>query len=256
MKRRVTSIIATTLALSVLFTGCSNSSEKNKKKKNRDRSSRYEREDDEDETTVATTARRRFVPTPNYLGENTPTWFESQGLTFTPTGNFMMDVYSFESFSTAPAQIRIETNYDCEEGYKNVIATTVIDISALDAHFWTSSFDKYTGTSFEFHGDATSIFNGCDIIHDGDVELNIGDYNYLLHINEHIIMEDSITTIVYTITCPEEYDGTVLQYGAHADTDDDYRDFGEGTTWLASDFTDMHGRFNYFTLQGLPQNAS
>lgn len=266
--KKYTKIIATILACSLLFTACSTSKkDKKDKKPNRDK---HRNEEEEDDTKVT---RRDIDPNSDgkdnkngqnsnyqpgkYLDAGEKSWFDEQKLVFTATGNFQMNMYSYGEFIKVPANIDIVTDYDnCEKGYKNIIATTKIDISMVSVNFWTSSFDKYTGTSFEFRNGSNSIYDGCDIINEGDVELNIKDYHYTLHIQEHIQQEDNITTITYTITCPIEYDGTVLQYGAYGYAEDQMdKEFGGGKSWLASDFTEMHGAYNYFTLQGLPTEA-
>ena len=249
MNKRLTAILLTTsiLATSIFTSACSTQEKKEKK------SRRHTRHEEEETKETEPTGRR--VPPAHYLDEGEETWFDQQGLEFTPNGNFDMDIYSWGQFIKVPANMTITTDYDCEEGYKNIIAVTKISMGGSDFHFWTSSFDKYTGTSFEFHGDSSQLYNGCDIIHEGDVPLTIKDYDYTFHIKEHIVMEDDVSTITYTITCPIEYDGTVLQYGAYGMAEDDGRVFDGGTTWRADEFTDMHGAYNYFTLQGMPQNA-
>lgn len=252
-----TKLLALILIASCILSSACTVVDRKKDRKKYDHRSERDKDDDEDEDDEdepeETKRNPHNVSAPDYLSGKS-TWFDEQNLEFTPNGSFYMDVYSYGQFVQVPAYISIETNYDCEDGFKNIVSTTQIDMSASDYHFWTSSFDKYTGTSFEFHGDASSLFNGCDIIHEGDVPLSIGAYEYKMHILEHIEMQDDITTITYTITCPIEYDGTVLQYGSSGDTGNDYRDF-ESTSWLASDFTDMHGHYNYFTLQGLYVDA-
>ena len=264
MKNR-TKLLVLLLASSMLLTACSTTTKEDKKKKKPDRDSHKQ---EEEETRVS---RREVDPNSGnepdrdlknykvgkYLDDGEESWFDEQKLVFTATGNFQMNMYSYGEFVKVPANIDIVTDYDnCEKGYKNIIATTKIDISMMSVNFWTSSFDKYTGTSFEFRNGSNSLYNGCDIINEGDVELNIKKYHYTLHIKEHIQQEDDITTITYTITCPIEYDGTVLQYGAYGYAEDQMdKEFGGGNNWLASDFTEMHGAYNYFTLQGLPTEA-
>lgn len=253
MKNKRISAIIYILTLSLLFTACSNGSKKKSKNSKSRRTKSEEEDDDDDDDDDNDSKLPQYSGAPDYLGPDGVTWFEQKGLKFTECGNFKMNLLSGGQIIQVPAKIEIETNYDCEDGWKNIVATTEISIGqAAGFHFWTSSFDKYTGASFEFQNGSNSLYDGCNIINEGDVQVVIGEYDYTFHICEHITLEDNVTMIVYTITCPYEYDGTVLQYGYCDEMGSTNHDFNSGKIWLADDFTDMYGYYDYFTLEGFP----
>ena len=248
-------VIALILALCfTLFpiTACDENDDNPRHTSNSDESSRESRE---------TSRRRPTVTTPDYLNGGT-TWFEAHGLHTTRTGTFGMKVYSSTPSSTGSgnvieldSDISIREDFDgCEAGYKNVIATLVIYTTySAGIHYWTSTFDLYTGRSFEHQNGSNSIFNGCVIHNEGEVPLQIGNYNYTIGIQEDITEEEDVTTIVYTIHCPEEYDGVVFQYGYYEDGwAGSYYDF-DNNIYYADDFTDVSsGLYDYFTIERRP----
>ncbi len=253
MKNRRKIALSLLLVFSLLCAACNTTETTKKKKKKTTKKTTAETRVDPDDPTMPTY--NEVAPT--YLAPGEQTWFEKQGLQFTECGDFKMNIHSYDSVIQIPGHIEIETNYDCQEGYKNIVATTKLALGqGTDFHYWTSSFDKYTGTSFEFQNGTNSLYDGCNIINEGDVKLKIAECDYSLHIKEHITMEKETTTIVYTITCPYAYDGTVLQYGYCTEIEQ-YRDhdFKNNVIWYADDFTDMHGYYDYFTLQGLPKEG-
>lgn len=207
-----------------------------------------------------TSRRHHSVTTPDYLNGG-QTWFDAHGLHTTRTGTFGMKVYSSTLSSTGSgnvveldSDISIREDFEgCEPGYKNVIATLVIYTSySADVHYWTSTFDLYTGRSFEHQNGSNSIYNGCQIHNEGEVPLQIGNYNYTIGIQEDITEAEDVTTLVYTIHCPEEYDGVVFQYGYYSGTGDQYYDF-DNNIYYADDFTDVSsGLYDYFTIERRP----
>lgn len=250
MKNRKTVVTALLLTVSTLFSACSYGRKNNSKIANsKDKYGHLKDNEDEKD-------HDREYPdwdgVPDYLNGQ-KTWFEKQGLEYTPCGNFDMYMLSQSSVIQVPAYIEIQTNFECEPGRKNIVATTIIAIGQRDGwFFWTSSFDKYSGTSFEFQNGSNTLYDGCNITNSGDVWVVIGDYEYTFHIIENITMEDDVTTLKYTINCPLEYDGAVLQYGYCPQEEIHDHDFSEKAIWYADDFTDMHGYYDYFTLEGTP----
>lgn len=205
-------------------------------------------------------SRDQIVP-PNYLPDGQPTWFDAHNLEYTPEGNFYLHAtasFSPLQITDIPADCRLnEDTTDCEDGYRNVVAIFTIDTrGASYSSYWTSAFDKYTGTSFEFQDGTNTIYNGCHIINSGTVYLHIADYDYTIYIEEDIVQTDDITIMTWTVKCPAEYDGVVFQIG-YSEGDYGTHDFSGNTVLYADDFTIVESEyFNYFTIESIPLNKT
>lgn len=191
----------------------------------------------------------------DYTNGTNVTWFEEQGLEYTKFGEFkakFSGYYDYDDIREMPADCYMYESFDdCEEGYKNIIA--VINIyteDSGDVQWWTSYFDAYTGTSFEFHSEQTSTYNGCDIINSGTAKLDIVGNEFDFHITHEVQEEQFVITETITLTVPASYDGLVIQLGQSSELYDENRNnYNIGYEYYyADDFTNMHEQYDYFSL--------
>lgn len=155
--------------------------------------------------------------------EHTVSWFESQGLTITPQGEFTyttmsvdLDDNDAETFDVLTQVVITETTDGVEDGYKKVTAVFTEDVSASpEASYWNyiSAFDRYTGTSFEFDTETTYTESEDTVAKEDFVTISNGDKRYNVSIKFEGVnffpdMEETVTVI-----CPIDYDGTVFQIG-------------------------------------------
>lgn len=241
------------LCLTALLCSCHKTDDRKSHTKNDNDNNDQSVETYIEETTTSDTYRSNI---PEYLLPGTTTWFTNKELELTPTGDFSMYVLSDgTSVLHAPAYIDISTNYECEDGFKNVVAVASVDISGvINSTFWVSSFDKYTGTSFELNDNTNYIYDGCNYYNEGDINVDIMNCSYTFHIQTEIMMDERIAVITYIITCPVEYDGTILQLGAQT-SNESYNAVFDGHTLYADDFTYLYGAYNYFSMEGIPPDA-
>lgn len=201
---------------------------------------------------------RGDIEIPQYLEPGELSWFDEHNLEYTSEGNFFIHANAGDgSILLIPADLRInEDTEGCSDGYRNVTAILTVDTHGVSNYtYWTSSFDKYTGTSFEFQNGSNSIYNGVHIINEGTVTLHVADYDYTIYIHEDIVQTDDITIMTYTVTCPAEYDGVVFQVG-YSDLSGENYAFGS-EVFYADDFTDVESEdFNYFTITSIPLNKA
>lgn len=249
MKRfkKLLSLILVFALIMISFAACSNEINDNSEETE-------ETEEDEREPY----SRGSIIP-PEYLAPGEVSWFDAHGLEYTPEGNFYLHATanSAGEIQDIPADLRInEDTEGCEDGYRNIVGIFTIDTRGVSySSYWTSTFDKYTGTSFEFQNGSNTIYNGCHIINSGTVELHIAGYDYTITIVEDIVQTDDITIMTFTVTCPAEYDGLVFQIG-YSDGHDQTYNFGN-QTYYADDFTDVTSEnYNYFTIQSVPLEKS
>lgn len=191
----------------------------------------------------------------DYTGGTNITWFDEQGLSYTKMGEFkakFSGTNSPDTIKEMPADCWISEDYDgVEDGYKNIVA--VLNIYTKDAggvEWWTSYFDGYTGQSYEFKTESTTVYNGCNIVNKGKAKLVILDEEYDVDILYEIEETDDVITETITFTVPASYDGLVIQIGQSSKMYEEKRDtykLGQ-KIYYADDFTDMHEKYDYFSL--------
>lgn len=176
------------------------------------------------------------TPTPTPEPEPA-TWFEEQGLTITPQGDFTfktqwncwLDGYPESTRHKHGDEVEIdanatvtETTEGVEDGYKKVIATFEYDwskyffsyepiisydpgLGSVKPSTWISAFDRYTGTSFE-PGDVV-----IPIEYDG----NTYDVSCTFEWNQDYDYDAGklLVSCSVIVTCPVDYDGTVFEIG-------------------------------------------
>lgn len=157
------------------------------------------------------------IPEPEEKAEEIPaetpepepvSWFEAHKLSVTKQGKTEIIIGAGEEgVEPSAAKDRcevsiIETVEGCEEGHKKVICTVTSDVSESlnndNVWIWISAFDRYTGTSFEY---------------DGIADISYGDRTYDVGMVFKGGEGFPLWTDTLTVTCPEDYDGTVFQIG-------------------------------------------
>lgn len=166
-------------------------------------------------------------------------WFEEHELVITPQGDFTFTTmaYVFDSNDNkevvgtfeviADAEIT-ETTDGVEDGYKEVTMVWNCDMSGCEdvgrnAGYgveygtgywsWSSAFDRYTGTSFEFDSSTTYTNVGETSQKEGFVTIVNGDESYDVSISFETVNNAPDITRTITVTCPVDYDGVVFQIG-------------------------------------------
>ncbi len=192
----------------------------------------------------APTPEATATPTPEPTATPTPTpepepvtWFDEQGLTVTPQGEFnfrtqwnhWLDGYPESSRHKAGDEVEItanasvtETTEGVESGYKKLVGTFEYDwakffysytpivsydpgLGSIKPSVWISAFDRYTGTSFE-PGDVVIPIEYNGTTYDVKAAFNWdADYDYDIG--------KMLVTGTITITCPADYDGAVFEIG-------------------------------------------
>jgi hypothetical protein len=151
-------------------------------------------------------------------------WFDKAGLKITPQGDFtltaQMIFYSDNSVQDIeiPCNIEItETTEGAPEGYKYVFGVFTVDYSEYDDLYenwdfvsWFSAFDRYTGTSFESDPSATYGDSQTPGVIPIEYDGKTYDITYLFGYTK----KSGVATISVTVTCPEDYEGTVFQCGS------------------------------------------
>lgn len=170
-------------------------------------------------------------PTPEPTEEPEPEiamdWFADQDLEITPQGDFTYSAMAYDSnlvdlttFEVKANAVISETTEGVEEGYKEVKLVCTQDVNAIyniegeaGVRYWTSAFDRYTGTSFEFDSSTTYTDYGELSDKQGYVTIVNGDVSYEVSIHFESINNFPIITKSITVTCPVDYDGVVFQVG-------------------------------------------
>ncbi len=259
MKRKLLSVFLIATLSAGLLVGCKKPEEilqdlkdhSETSEESEDRSSAEERAADRMRTPLDYTA-------PSYLPEGQPTFMEEQGLIITTGNSFNMKVldhYTGE-MTEIPCTFTIyETTEGCEDGRKRVVMLCNIP-GTLNLEYWTSYFDSYTGISFETQQSSNSLFDGCNLVNENDLTLELGEYSYDIHTVHTTTLEDGLISEKVEIYCPIEYDGAVIQYGFPVDIDS-YYDYPFGSEGFTIDQTPWCGNeyFNYFAIEYLPIQA-
>lgn len=163
-------------------------------------------------------------------------WFEEHELVITPQGDFTFttmaygldsndnkeDVGTYEVIADA---VIMETTDGVEDGYKEVTMVCNRDGSGCEDVYrnagydyggfwsWSSAFDRYTGTSFEFDSSITYTSAGETSQKEGFVTIVNGDESYDVSISFETVNNWPDITRTITVTCPVDYDGVVFQIG-------------------------------------------
>ena len=109
-----------------------------------------------------------------------------------------------------------ETTEGCDDGMKKVIFHSYLDFgSSRGWKSWSSVFDRYTGTSFEFDTSSTTHTAGAGMtVKDGFVTIVDGDNSYDVSVEFAGELDNNNVLDRYiTVTCPEDYDGCVFYIG-------------------------------------------
>lgn len=238
-------IMATVLAAAMVFSvaACDNSKSKKKDKDDKDvEIEEEEEEEDEEDESEETEEETSATETPTEGPTETTTetsaasnnrgtvdtsssdWFDKSGLKITQQGDFtltaQMIFYSDNSVQDIeiPCNIEItETTEGAPEGYKYVFGVFTVDYSEYDDLYenwdfvsWFSAFDRYTGTSFESDPSATYGDSQTPGVIPIEYDGKTYDITYLFGYTK----KSGVATISVTVTCPEDYEGTVFQCGS------------------------------------------
>lgn len=157
--------------------------------------------------------------------ESAADWLAGSGIQITPQGSHTISLQSVENFGDPEgtdfdADFTVSTT-ETREGVgpneKMVTCLFTLDFSNNPlniANYWTSAFDRYTGTSFEFSTGVTYTDRGETDTNTGYAQILLNDGSYadvsidFTVYNDYPIVEKTITVI-----CPADYDGTVFQIG-------------------------------------------
>ncbi len=177
----------------------------------------------ESSTTQASTTTTTTVPS-----EIEKTFFENEGLTLTPQGDFSFVTWGATGDFTILCNISVsESVKDVEDGFKKVIAVLKVDASATVGDWSISAdvFDKYTGY----------IFTDSSTIDEDDPNFNkfteipndITDETYKIKLDVGAVYDGPTATVTFTVTVPKDYDGTVFMIGANGEPSDEEEHDGE-----------------------------
>lgn len=151
-------------------------------------------------------------------------WLEAHGITVTPQGDCTVQFYGYQDDASNPSgdfpakvnAVISETTEGVDEGFKKVSMRFTIDVSDNTGNgyqYWSSAFDRYTGTSFEFDSSMTHVNPGDHVTKEGFVTIQNGDTSYDVSITFDSENQYPISYKTITVTCPVDYDGTVFQIG-------------------------------------------
>lgn len=212
--RKLISLFLSVLVMAVMMIGCGSVADTNMQGTEEEKKQVTETSEKEDQQPAEDSESKT---------EDTVSWFESQGLTITPQGEFTyttmsvdLDDNDSETFDVLTKVVITETTDGVEDGYKKVTAVFTEDVSASpEASYWNyiSAFDRYTGTSFEFDTETAYTESEDTIAKEDFVTISNGDKSYDVSIKFEGVnffpdMEETVTVI-----CPVDYDGTVFQIG-------------------------------------------
>lgn len=150
-----------------------------------------------------------------------PSFFEKQGLVITPQGHIELLTVQTDGENDI-SQINVGVDVSVTEsssteldGYNDITCRYVFDLSerAEGARLatWQSAFDRYTGRSFEF--DSSSLTEGEDMTGSVQFDYRENHYDVQMTYGFETDEENNTMTVYITVTCPEDYDGTVFQLG-------------------------------------------
>lgn len=222
MRRKVLKFLMTTLALTLLA-GCGKQAE-------RVDSENVVLEEETQETQEEEVVEPEQVEEPVVEPEPEPEpepidFLEAHDITITPQGDCKVTLWAgeqdgvtFVSDYDAPVNVVIsETTEGTDEGFKKVSALFTLDAFSNCPSdfikFQTLTFDRYTGTSFEFDSNSTTYFSGDHETKEGYVTIQNGDEYYDVSMEQSVDFQNPIAYITLTVTCPVDYNGTVFCIG-------------------------------------------
>lgn len=212
--RKLISLFLSVLVMAVMMSGCGSVADTNMQGTEEEKKQVTETSEKEDQQPAEDSESKTEDPI---------SWFESQGLTITPQGEFTYMTMSVDlddndagTFDVLTKVVITETTDGVEDGYKKVTAVFTEDVSASpEASYWNyiSAFDRYTGTSFEFDTETAYTESEDTVAKEDFVIISNGDKSYDVSIKFEGVnffpdMEETVTVI-----CPVDYDGTVFQIG-------------------------------------------
>lgn len=159
--------------------------------------------------------------------EPVKTWFEEQGLTITPQGDFTyltgainINGEKVGAYEVKANAVITETTDGVEPGYKKVSIVCTNDIggyvnvpNAIGYYIWRTAFDRYTGIAFEFDSSTSYTDFGETSQKEGFITIVNGDESYDVSIAFEWTNNNPIMIGTTTVTCPVDYDGVVFQVG-------------------------------------------
>lgn len=183
-------------------------------------------------------------------------WLDEHGITILPQGDFTYTTAINDSSGTigeisVPCNVSItETTDGCEPGFKKVIGTFVSDLSAANGnsfHVWHSAFDRYTGTSFEFDSNSTILSQGENKVHSDSVVIKNTKDEYEIAISFDSTNNNPEWISIVTVTCPENYDGTVFYNGySSVELGEENQDFDYASRLYTIDEIPYYGKGLYY----------
>lgn len=152
-------------------------------------------------------------------------WFLSNGLQVMPQGGYTIPLQSVESLGDAEgidfdADFTVsitETREGVGPNEKMVTCLFTFDFSNNPlsvVNYWTSAFDRYTGTSFEFTSGVTYADRGETKTKNGYAQIPLEDGGYAdVSIDFTVDSDYPIVEKTISVICPADYDGAVFQIG-------------------------------------------
>lgn len=151
-------------------------------------------------------------------------WIAEHGIVVSPLGDCQVTMGGYDSESgeikgdfTADVNVTVsESTEGAADGFKKVSALFTIDAADCTGDgilFWCSAFDRYTGTSFEFDNTVNYQLQGEHTTPDGFITIKREDAYYDVAVEFETENEGTLIYKTITVTCPEDYDGTVFQIG-------------------------------------------
>lgn len=138
-----------------------------------------------------------------------------------------------------------------KEGYAITTWKLAIDTAVVDSYeYCMTAFDRYTGinfesnpTTFETNEEAVNTANVCVIDVDGK------QYDCSIEVSQD--MEGTVAFLTMAITHPEEYDGTVFQFGSYTEKQKEiYYTVNFEEAYIVDEVPELFAEQYFFTLSG------
>lgn len=209
MKKQILCAIMSAVMVAGTLTGCGDNKEVTKTDEaqveiSTEKESKSTEKVVEETTEVATEETTEEVKA-DFLTEN--------GLTITPNGTMTMALAKTGTEETVDANVTtsVTTTVSSEEGYSDTTFVAEATTDASDFYYYTTSFDRYTGTDFE--GGYTDFGTEGGSTHKDVAVIDVDgkQYDCGLTISQERI--DLGVKVTITIHHPSEYDGGVFQLG-------------------------------------------
>lgn len=209
MKKKVLTGILAASMLGMMLTGCGDNKEVTKTDDTKVEIT-TEKESEATETVVEETTE---VATEAPVEEVASDFLTENGLTITPNGTMTMPLAKTGTEDTVDANVTtsVTTVASSEEGYSDTTFVAEVTTDASDFYYYTTSFDRYTGTDFE--GGCTDFGTADGSTHSdvSVIDVDGKQYDCGLTISQERI--DSGVKVTITIHHPSDYDGVVFQLG-------------------------------------------